>query len=75
MRLQKRSLKKFEGNEVKYCEFVMSIEQLCDPFKNGNKNIGPVMQLCWPSLLQSLFCVCSDIITKSKSKTKSYPND
>ena len=29
-------------------------QQLCGSFKNGSRNIGPVMQLCWPPLVQSL---------------------
>ena len=24
---------------------------VCVPFKSGNKNIGPVVQLCWPPLV------------------------
>ena len=48
-----RLSKKFGGNEVKYSELKILLfnEKLCGPFSNGNKNFGPVIQLCWTLLV------------------------
>ena len=36
---------------VKTIIILLFNELLCGPFKNGDENVGPVIQLCWTPLI------------------------